>query len=720
MLRKLALGALTAVVLPLGLAQMAQGAPRRHLVPAPEADGVIVKVRGGTVKEPVSDQADSAMPADADVASIERRGSAFSIIRANRGLKLTEAHKVAQALEKRPDVLWAEPNARVTIAAAPPVTTNDPYFTSGDLTNLWDFREPDDADVVAQLGANNFPDGGYSAKAPSLWRSTRGKSDVVVAVVDTGAVDHPELTSRIIGGHDFVSLDAGQDVGHDGNGWDNDWHDTGDFNNIFLDIFSAPTCGSATSSWHGSHVSGTVAAADDNAEGIVGVAPGVRLLAVRVLGVCGGTIADIAAGIRWAAGLPVISDNPDNLDPPLNPNPADVINMSLGGGGFCANAYQEAIDAAVEAGTTVVVAAGNNNSSTISQPGNCNNTITVVSTSEYGSRAAYSNHGAGADIAAPGGDKATNPGRQIWSTVDVGATTPEGPGYNQYQGTSMATPLVAGAVALLYSLGPVTPSEAELAVKDAVAPFPSSPGNGSFRTCTAPDCGAGILDLSQVPAVPDTTKPTATLTSPVAWAQLGSKASVKWTASDGSGSGIREFTLARKRAPYNGNFGSVTYSTFGAGVLATSAPLAAGATDCFAIRAIDNAKNVGVFSPWRCTSLPLDDRALNRSAGWSLGSSGAYFNSTYTGTSSVSRTLAKSSAQVKRVGLVATKCAKCGTVAVKVGSTTIGSVNLFSSTTKYKQLISLPVISLRTGTVSVVTTSSGKPVYIDGLAISRQ
>jgi serine protease len=711
MLRKLALGALTAVVLPLGLAQTAQGTPRRHLVPAPETDGVIVKVRGGTVKEPVSDGADSAMPADADVANIERRGSAFSIIRANRALKLKEAQKVAQALEKRPDVLWAEPNARVTIAADPPVTTNDPRFMSGDLTNLWDFREPDDADVVAHLGANNFPVGGYSAKVPSLWRSTRGRSDVVVAVVDTGAVEHPDLTSRIVGGHDFVSRFAGADAGHDGDGWDNDWHDPGDYNNgIFVG------CGAATSSWHGSHVAGTVAAADDNAEGVVGVAPGVRILAVRVLGVCGGTIADIAAGISWAAGLPVTSNDPDNPDPPPNPNPADVINMSLGGGGICSNTYQEAINAAVDAGTTVVVAAGNNNSSTISQPGNCNNTITVVSTSEYGSRAAYSNHGAGADVAAPGGDSATNPSRQIWSTVDVGTTTPEGPGYASYQGTSMATPVVSGAVALLYSLGPVTPSEAALAIKDAVAPFPS----GVANACTAPDCGTGILDLSRVAAPPDTTKPTATLTSPAPWAQLAPKASVKWTASDGSGTGIKSFTLAHKRAPYNGKFGPTSYVALAAGVTATTAKLAAGSTDCFAIRAIDNADNVGTFSAWRCTSLPLDDRALSRSAGWSLGSSSAYFHSTFTGTSSASRTLAKASAQVKRVGLVATKCAKCGSVAVKVGSTTIGSVNLFSSTTKYKQLISLPTFSLRTGTVSVVTTSSGKPVYIDGLALSRQ
>ncbi len=713
MLRKLALGALAAVVLPLGLAQTAQGAPRRHLVPAPEADGVIVKVQGGTVKEPVSDDADSAMPTDADVANIERRGSAFSIIRANRGLKLKEAQKVAQALERRPDVLWAEPNARMTIAAAPPVSTTDPMF--GELTNLWDFREPDDADVVAQLGANNFPVGGYSVKAPSLWRSTRGKSDVVVAVVDTGAVEHPELTNRIVGGHDFVSRSVSlfgtqRNDGHDGDGWDNDWHDAGDYNDIYTG------CGSATSSWHGSHVAGTVAAADDNAEGIVGVAPGVRLLAVRVLGVCGGTIADIAAGVRWAAGLPVTSDDPDNPDPPLNPNPADVINMSLGGGGLCANTYQEAIDAAVAVGTTVVVAAGNNNSSTISQPGNCNDTITVVSTSEYGSRATYSNHGAGADVAAPGGDVATNPDRQIWSTVDVGTTAPEGPGYDMYQGTSMATPVVSGAVALLYSLGPVTPSDAELAIEDAVAPFPSSVGNA----CTAPDCGAGILDLSRVPAPPDTTRPTAILTSPVPWAQLGSKTSVKWTASDGSGSGIRGFELERKRAKYNGTFGAVSRVPFAAGVRSMTASLAAGATDCFRIRATDNAINVGAFSAWRCTSLPLDDRALSRSAGWSLGRSGAYFNSTYTGTSSASRTLAKARAQVKRVGLVATKCAKCGSVAVKVGSTTIGSVNLFSSRTKYKQLISLPVVSLRTGTVSVVTKSTGKPVYIDGLALSRQ
>jgi hypothetical protein len=248
----------------------------------------------------------------------------------------------------------------------------------------------------------------------------------------------------------------------------------------------------------------------------------------------------------------------------------------------------------------------------------------------------------------------------------------------------------------------------------------SGQGVATVPGCTVPPCEYtfGISDHWGWRI--DLTKPTATMTAPVGWAQLGAAASVAWTASDAGGAGIKQFTLERKRAPYNGSFGSVTYTPFAPSTLSTSASLAGGSTDCFAIRAIDNANNVGAFSPWRCITRPMDDRALSRSAGWSLGTSSAYFKSTYTGTSSASRTLAKANAQVKRIGLVATKCAKCGTVSVRVGTTTVGTVNLFSSTTKFKQLISLPTISLRTGTVRVVTTTSGKPIYIDGLAVSRQ
>jgi len=213
--------------------------------------------------------------------------------------------------------------------------------------------------------------------------------------------------------------------------------------------------------------------------------------------------------------------------------------------------------------------------------------------------------------------------------------------------------------------------------------------------------------------------PAATLTAPTALYQLGPTATVKWTGSDPGGAGVQSFTIARKRAPYNGAFGAVTYSTVAATVTSMSSSLSAGSQDCFQVRATDKVGNVGAFSTWRCIALPLDDRALARSSGWTQTSSGVFFNSTATFTNTAGALMGKTGAQLRRIGVVATRCASCGSVTVKVDSSTIGTVNLYSSTTKYKQLITLPAFSFRTGTVRVVATS-GKRVSIDGLALMRE
>lgn len=298
------------------------------------------------------------------------------------------------------------------------------------------------------------------------WDITLGE-DAVIAIADTGYVPHPDLNANLIPGYDMIS-DAG--AARDGNGRDNNAIDEGDYTTLF-------SCGSSSnSSWHGSHVAGIANATGDDNVGIIGVAPNAKHLPMRVLGACGGSLSDIADGVLWSAGLPV-----PGL--PINRNPADVINMSLGGAGAsCPGFMQDAINAATAAGSVIVVAAGNSSvNASGSVPANCNNVITVASLGVDGSRASYSNFGSVVDVAAPGGGN----GDGILSTIDRGNQGREGAAYAKYQGTSMAAPHVAGVVALLRSANSdLTPAEIEDVLKSTARPF--------VGTCNG--CGTGLID----------------------------------------------------------------------------------------------------------------------------------------------------------------------------------------------------------------------------------
>ena len=283
----------------------------------------------------------------------------------------------------------------------------------------------------------------------------------VIAVIDTGYVPHEDLDATRLPGYDMISS---RNTAADGNGRDNNAIDEGDGCSF-----------GSSSSWHGSHVAGISSAVTDNGVGIAGVAPDSRHVPVRALGCGGGSLSDIADGVVWAAGLPVSGI-------PRNPNPADVINLSLGGSGSCANYMQSAINQAVAAGATVVVAAGNSNvDANRAVPANCNNVVTVAATGRDGAKASYSNFGSVVDLAAPGGGN----GGGILSTIDRGTRSRAGGTYAEYQGTSMATPVVAGVVALMKAANEdLTPAEIEAVLKDTARPFPGR--------CNG--CGTGIVD----------------------------------------------------------------------------------------------------------------------------------------------------------------------------------------------------------------------------------
>ena len=348
-----------------------------------------------------------------------------------------------------PDVAYVEPDRRMTIKMVP----NDTYWQY-----QWDYYE-------TTAGMN----------LPAAWDIATG-SGVAVAVLDTGITAHSDLAGQTVGGYDFISDVA---TARDGNGRDSNPNDEGDW-------FAANECGvsySGNSSWHGSHVAGTIAALANNAKGIAGVAFGARVVPVRVLGKCGGMISDIADAIIWASGGSVSGV-------PANPNPAKVLNMSLGGGGACGVTFQSAINSARSRGTTVVVAAGNENqNASNSSPANCTGVIAVAALDRKGNRASYSNFGTTVDVAAPGGDTAASAYDGILSTLNAGTTTQSTENYVFYQGTSMATPHVAGLVALMLSRSPsLSPDQVESTLQANVRAIPGICSGG---------CGAGLVDAGK-------------------------------------------------------------------------------------------------------------------------------------------------------------------------------------------------------------------------------
>ncbi|MFJ8660592.1 S8 family serine peptidase [Streptomyces sp. NPDC093795] len=381
--------------------------------------------------------------------------------------------EVMDAFRADPAVASVEPDIRAYAMAATPNDT--------DYAKQWDLFEP--------TGGMNVP---------AAWDKTTG-SGVTVAVIDTGYAAHSDLAANTVAGYDFISTSSDA---RDGNGRDADAKDEGDWN------ATDGECGTGSrasnSSWHGTHVAGTIGAATNNTKGIAGIAYGSKLQHVRVLGKCGGSSSDIADAITWASGGSVPGV-------PANATPAKVINLSLGGASStCPSVYQTAINGAVQRGTTVVVAAGNSNANASGfTPANCSNVINVASTSREGNRSYYSNYGTIIDVSAPGGETrrstdtpgtVTTPENGIYSTLNSGSTTQSTENYKPYQGTSMAAPHIAGLAALLKSAkSTLTPAEIESAIKTNARPLPG--------TCTG-GCGSGIADTAKtVDAVTGTTTP---------------------------------------------------------------------------------------------------------------------------------------------------------------------------------------------------------------------
>lgn len=395
------------------------------------------------------------------------------VVKLDKPATLAEARVIAARLMQDDSVELVEPD-RVMHAYG--ITPSDPGYAS-----QWHYYAPS--------GSNK---GG--ANLPNAWASTTGSPGITVAVIDTGYRQHADFAA-VWPGYDFIINQFGSVVNsNDGDSRDADAQDPGDWN-------AAGGCGtgssSSNSSWHGTHVTGTIAALMNNGIGGSGVAPNVKILPVRVLGRCGGHLSDIVDGMYWAAGLSVPGV-------PANPHPANVLNLSLGGSGACSNTEQTAVNQIVAAGKVIVVAAGNTGAVGVGSPANCTGVIAVTAHAIDGDNTHYATVGPEVAISAPGGGCgsvarasgcADGPpsGPAIYSTFNSGTNGPGADSYAMDEGTSMATPHVSGVVALMLSVNSaLTPAQIKSYLQSSARPHPVG------STCTqAPYtglCGAGLLD----------------------------------------------------------------------------------------------------------------------------------------------------------------------------------------------------------------------------------
>ncbi|MDR7334821.1 S8 family peptidase [Roseateles asaccharophilus] len=393
---------------------------------------------------------------------MRQMGTGAHVFKLDRKLSHGELQALAAELKAAdPDVVYAEPDRKMY----PLLVPNDTNYNS-----QWDLHSTT---------------GGI--RAPAAWDLATG-TGITVAVIDTGIRPHADLSGQIVAGYDMIKDTA---VANDGNARDNDPSDPGDWTAANECAAGDPASGS---SWHGTHVAGTIAARTNNGAGIAGIAFNSKVQAVRVLGKCGGYTSDIADGMIWASGGSVTGL-------PANATPSRVLNLSLGGGGTCDTTSQNAINSARSRGSVVVVAAGNENqNASNSSPANCSGVITVAATDRNGARAYYSNYGNVVAIAAPGGDVRSSSSNGILSTLNAGTQGPGADNYAWYQGTSMAAPHVAGVAALMLSAKPsATPDEIKAALQSSARAFPGS--------CSG--CGTGIVDAAAaITAITSTQLPT--------------------------------------------------------------------------------------------------------------------------------------------------------------------------------------------------------------------
>lgn len=379
------------------------------------------------------------------------------------------------ALKKNPNVLYAEPN----YIYRPSVVSNDTYYTNGSLWGMYS----DDSPAAGPANTTNP----FGSQAEKAWAANvTGTSNVVVGIIDEGIMfNHPDLVDNI-----WVNPfeTAGDGVDNDGNGYVDDirgWDFVTNDNSVY-DVGQDS---------HGTHVAGTIGGTGGNGTGVVGVNWDVTMISLKFLGPTGGSTLnavkalDYLTDLKTRHGINIVASN-----------------NSWGGGGYSQSLHSAIIRSAKQ-NILFVAAAGNstaNNDATASYPSNYNTTqgtstetpasydsvIAVASITNSGAISSFSSYGATTvDIGAPGSG--------IWSTVP---TSTGGASYASYNGTSMATPHVTGAIALYASTqsSPVSGSTIRQAILSTATPTASLAG----RTVTGGRLNAyAALNLVSGPGV---------------------------------------------------------------------------------------------------------------------------------------------------------------------------------------------------------------------------
>ena len=553
-----------------------------HLPESAASARVIVKYKQGSSILSVSGRSES-IQSVSNPATASTGPQKASVMGSRLGLTLSDGHvlgertqvmmssgmsssALAAALAADGDVEWAVVDKRRFIQVAP---VNDPLYPddlsitaapNGPASGQWYLRAPG-VDASGRTVA-------ASINVEPAWAITHGASSIVIGDVDTGITQHPDLDSKMLAGYDFIGwgvthllYDLKEEpsakalaTANDGSLADADPSDPGDYvtaaensnkNGFFHSCNDAdfpndpPGSAVATnSSWHGSQTASILGAATNNGTGMAGAAYNSPVIPARALGKCGGYDSDIIAAALWSGGVTV-------ADVPANPHPARVINMSLGSQDTCDSAYVDAFTTLRNKGVVVVAAAGNDEGLPVATPANCQPAasdsdktpivIAVAGLRHAGSKVGFSDIGPEVTIAAPGGN-CINTGAgspclfPIVTAVNSGTTTPvfNGGTYsdglnNISLGTSFATPMVAGTVALMLSAAPnLTNAQVISILKSTARPFPTvsdtSPqppvctvpvaaqkdSNGNILVpgsdpqdeciCTTNTCGAGMLD----------------------------------------------------------------------------------------------------------------------------------------------------------------------------------------------------------------------------------